>query len=190
MERYRHIAFCALVSLGIHNKEHGKISSLQENIYILRWLKAARDKKCFPPVFISYLEKLSELACQQMSTASMRKKLEAFYNFSSPDSVAQSEYYRFKIVQTELNLAGYPWYNLTANDLKKKLNDFSGQGIFTEKNAFSCAFTLQGKLSIPLRMIIPVMDEVIKNTFARHSFKLTAESNNNLLWTLTPCQIE
>lgn len=189
MERYRHIAFCALISLGIHNKEHGKTSFLQENIYILRWLKAARDKKCFPPVFIPYLEKLSELVCQQMSTTSMRKKLEAFYHFSSPTSVVQNEYYRFKIVQEELSLAGYPWYNLTTRDLKKKLNDFSGQGIFTEKKAFSCAFTPQGKLTVPLRMIIPVMDEVIKKTFTRHSFKLTVASDNNLLWTLTSCQI-
>ena len=185
MEKYRHIAFCALVSLGIHKKYHGINSFLQENIYILRWLNTAKREKRFSQTHIPYLDKLVELTNQHMSTSSMKKKLESFYHLPLPEHIAQSEYYQFSMAQESLKISGYPWFNLSTHELKKKLNSFSGQGIFTEKHAFNFAFPLQDKMTAPLRMIIPSMNNTIKKIFSFHNFKITPEKSNPLLWVLT-----
>ncbi|EIY4985241.1 DUF2913 family protein [Enterobacter hormaechei] len=187
MEKYRHIAFCALASLGIHKKYYGFNSFLQENIYILRWLNAARNEKRFSQDFTPYLNKLIELTRQQIATTSMRKKLDDYWYLSAQENINQIDYFRLKSVQNTLENAGYPWFNLAAKELKQKLNEYTGKGIFTEWHALNCAFSLQGKLVTPVRMIVPNMDDIIQNIFFQENFLLTRENNNKLLWTLTTC---
>ena len=187
MEKYQHIAFCALVSLGIHSRDNGSDSFIQENIFILRWLTTAKKNKCFSPVFDSYLEKLTDLTRQQISTTSMKRKLESFYQFSSLEHVAQTDYYRLQQARQELNNAGYRWFNLSASELQKKLGHLNEAGIFTEKTAFSLTFTTLGKQIAPLRMIVPRMDSAIVDIFSRNNFQINGKEKNNLLWMLSPC---
>lgn len=183
MEKYRHIAFCALVSLGMHAREHACKSYIHENIYILRWLTTARQKKRFSPAFSPYLDKLMDLTRQQMSTVSMKKKLESFYAFSLPESVEKTEFYRFRLTIEQLDASGYHWFNLAASDLNKKILNYKGKGIFTEKSAFSCSFSNDGKQVAPVRMIIIKMDDEIINEFLRNNFTVTCENNSNILWS-------
>ena len=188
MEKYRHIAFCALASLGIHKKYHGFNSFLQENIYILRWLNTARNEKRFSQDFTPYLNKLIELTRQQIATTSIRKKLDAFWSLSEEENINQIDYFRLKSVRNTLESAGYPWFNLVAQELKQKLNNYTGKGIFTEWHAYNCAFSPQGKLVTPVRLIVPNMDNIIQGVFIQQNFQLIRENKNKLLWTLTTCR--
>ncbi|HBT4804011.1 TPA: DUF2913 family protein [Klebsiella quasipneumoniae subsp. similipneumoniae] len=184
MERYRHISYCALVALGIHRKYNGDMSFLQENIILLRWFKGALQKRCFAPSFTPYIEKLISLTNNNMSTSSMKCKLEAFYKFSEPEKVVLRDYFRFYSAIEELRLSGINHFNLSASRLKAELASFTSVGIFTEKNAFRNFFSPGGILLSPARLIIVGVNDTILGAFSKQRFELISEAGNNILWSL------
>lgn len=149
-----HLAFCALVALGIARKDGIALTPLAENLFLIRWLATAQKQKRFPKCVAIDITFLLEQGRKKSSTSKLRDKLEYLWQSCTKPLSIQSDLFRLTYATEKLKEQGWENFIIDSNAWRdERFPKSSTKNAFCiEENTLHIAYSDEGRLIIPLKM--------------------------------------
>ncbi|MBH2579457.1 DUF2913 family protein [Serratia marcescens] len=151
-----HLAFCALVGLGIARQEGVASTPLTEHLFLVRWLATAQKQKRFPKCVAIDIALLLEQGRRKGPASKLREKLQYLWRSCTDPLITQSDLFRLTYVTEKLREQG--WKNFIMDSHIWKDERFSASSapneFYTEENTLRAAFSDNGELTNTLELRI------------------------------------
>lgn len=151
-----HLAFCALVGLGIARQEGVASTPLTEHLFLVRWLATAQKQKRFPKCVAIDIALLLEQGRRKGPASKLREKLQYLWRSCTDPLITQSDLFRLTYVTEKLREQG--WKNFIMDSHIWKDERFSTSSapneFYTEENTLRAAFSDNGELTNTLELRI------------------------------------
>ncbi|HDL6964615.1 TPA: DUF2913 family protein [Yersinia enterocolitica] len=152
-----HLAFCALVALGIARQDGMTGTPYAENLFLIRWLATAQKQKRFPKSIAIDITWLLERGRKHGAAGKLRQNLEYLWRSCSDNMAAQSDLFRLTYATETLKDQGWDNYVMDSREWKFGTVPTPTQdnGFYVEKAALNAAFTSDGRHlhPVPFRII-------------------------------------
>ncbi|EQC00803.1 hypothetical protein B738_08719 [Photorhabdus temperata subsp. temperata M1021] len=102
-----HLAFCALVALGLSRQEGIAGTPYAENLFLIRWLATAQKQKRFPRSVAIDIQWLLECGRKHGPAGKLRQHLEYLWRSCSGNLAAQSDLFRLTYASETLKDQGW-----------------------------------------------------------------------------------
>ncbi|STU22648.1 Protein of uncharacterised function (DUF2913) [Klebsiella pneumoniae] len=137
-----HLAFCALVALGLARQDGIAGTPYAENLFLIRWLATAQKQKRFPRSVAIDIQWLLERGRKHGPAGHLRQHLEYLFRSCSGNLAAQSDLFRLTYASETLKDQGWDNYVLDAHEWKSGVVPTPSQhnGFYVEKNGAECRF--------------------------------------------------
>lgn len=145
MTELGHLAFCALVALGLARQEGKAGTPYAETLFLIRWLADARKQKRFPKSVAGNIDWLLQRGRRYGATAKLRNHLEFLWNSCNGDLARQSDLFRLTYVTEMLKDRGWETYVLEPREWAQQSDiAIDGNGFVMEKLALHQSFDTSG----------------------------------------------
>lgn len=191
-----HLAFCALVALGIAHQDGMARTPYADNLFLIRWLATAQKQKRFPKSVAIDITWLLERGRKHGAVGKLRQHLEYLWRSCSGNLAEQSDLFRLTYATETLRDQGWDNYVMDSREWKSGtvLTPSQNNGFYVEKSTLNAAFTADGRhlLPVPFRIIgdtmtfIQVMAEyslharVINSALDHHTVVLEPVAHSSL----------
>ncbi|MGJ3438261.1 hypothetical protein BSQ98_24710 [Serratia liquefaciens] len=147
-----HLAFCALVALGLARQDGAGSTPYAENLFLTRWLSTAQKQKRFPKSVAIDIQWLLERGRKHGPASKLRQHLEYLWRSCSGNLAAQSDLFRLTYASETLKDQGWDNYVLDAKEWKSCVMPVPSQhnGFYVEKAALNAAFAQDGRHLHPI----------------------------------------
>lgn len=165
-----HLAFCALVALGLARQDNLASTPYAENLFLIRWLATAQKQKRFPRNVATDIVWLLNHGRQYGAAGKLRQRLEYLWKSCTGEVDAQSDLFRLTYATETLNTLGWNNFLLTSRQWKSDCMPVPGSGnsFYVEKTALHGSFNTRGQQICPLIFhIAGQLDEFI-SVMSRH----------------------
>lgn len=151
-EALGHLAFCALVAMGLARQEGKANTPYAENLFVIRWLATAEKQRRFPRQVAIDIAWLLKKGRQQGPNANLRQRLEYLWQSCTGDLDKQSALFRLTFAIETLKQQGWDNGILTLREWESGLLPIPplNDGVYIEKQALTDAFTQHGAQCRPL----------------------------------------
>ncbi|MBO1551351.1 DUF2913 family protein [Yersinia pseudotuberculosis] len=191
-----HLAFCALLALGIARQDGMAGTPYAENLFLIRWLATAQKQKRFPKSVSIDITWLLERGRKHGVAGKLSLHLEYLWRSCSGNMAAQSDLFRLTYATETLKDQGWDNYVMESREWKSGtiLTPRLDNGFYVEKSVLNAAFTPDGRHlhPVPFRIIgdtmtfIQVMAEyslharVINSALDHHTVVLEPVAHSSL----------
>ncbi|MFW5393212.1 DUF2913 family protein [Yersinia sp. 2544 StPb PI] len=191
-----HLAFCALLALGIARQDGMAGTPYAENLFLIRWLATAHKQKRFPKSVAIDIIWLLERGRKHGAAGKLRQHLEYLWRSCSGNMAAQSDLFRLTYATETLRDQGWDNYVMDSREWKSGTVPTPSQdnGFYVEKSTLNAAFTADGHHlhPVPFRIIgdtmifIQVMAEyslharIINSALEHHTVVLEPVAHSSL----------
>lgn len=117
-----HLAWCALVALGLAKREGRALGKIQEHLFLFAWLKQAMRQKRFPKVVAPDLCWLIEQGEKNQASAHLKDKLQYLHDSGTGKLTDKNDLYRLTTILGTLSQMCLP-YSLLSEDEWRRLDD-------------------------------------------------------------------
>jgi len=93
-EKSAHLSWCALIALALEKLDKGKLSSTQENIFLLRWFSTALKQHRFPRDYASDIQWLLCIGKKSTGQIRLAKKIEYLWRSCTDEMLQQADLFR------------------------------------------------------------------------------------------------
>ncbi|CAI2534013.1 Protein of uncharacterised function (DUF2913) [Serratia ficaria] len=175
-----HLAWCALVALGIARQEGAVTSPAQENLFLTRWLATALKQRRFSRDVTPDIEWLLKQGRLYGVRANLRGKLDYFWRSCSGEMKAQSDLFRLTYAVETSREAGWQyrvlsdreWSGRHAVALSEAVN-----AVYLLKTNLDAAFDEQGMQTGPLMARITGRSEGMVALMATFDWQAVADGD-------------
>lgn len=184
-----HLAFCALVALGLARQEGKAGTPYAETLFLIRWLTDARKQKRFPKSVAIDIDWLLQRGRRYGATAKLRKHLEYLWNSCNGNLAQQSDLFRLTFVTETLKDRGWDTYVLEPREWGQQDNiTINSNGFVVEKLALHRSFDTSGKQTQEMEFRIAGDTQVFIRELEKHGFtaRQTGSTPHYALVTLQP----
>ncbi|WP_252189171.1 DUF2913 family protein, partial [Serratia marcescens] len=142
-----HLAFCALVALGLARQDGIAGTPYAENLFLIRWLATAQKQKRFPRSVAIDIQWLLERGRKHGPAGKLCQHLDYLWRSCSGNLAAQSDLFRLTYASETLKDQGWDNYVLDAYEWKSGVTPVPSQhnGFYVEKAALNAAFAQDGR---------------------------------------------
>jgi Protein of unknown function (DUF2913) len=191
-----HLAFCALVALGLARQEGQVSTPYAENLFLIRWLATAQKQKRFSKSVAIDITWLLARGRQHGPAGKLRQHLEYLWRSCSGNLAAQSDLFRLTYATETLKDRGWDNYVMDGREWKSGIVPTPSQnnGFYVEKTALNAAFSQAGHHLHPVSFkivgdnvtFIDVMAEyhlharTVESTAGHHTVMLEPISSSGL----------
>lgn len=152
-----HLAFCALVALGLARQDGVAGTPYAENLFLIRWLATAQKQKRFSKSIAIDITWLLERGRKHGPAGKLRQHLEYLWSSCSGNLTAQSDLFRLTYATETLKDQGWDNYVMDTREWKSGVTRTPSltNGFYVEKTALNAAFTQDGRHlnPVPFRII-------------------------------------
>ncbi|MGP2836379.1 DUF2913 family protein [Serratia nevei] len=152
-----HLAFCALIALGLARQEGFGGTPYAENLFLTRWLATAQKQKRFPKSVAMDIIWLLDRGRKHGPAGKLRQHLEYLWYSCSGNLTAQSDLFRLTYATETLKSRGWENHVMGAREWRSGTTRSSSQhnGFYVEKTALNTAFSLDGHhlQPVPFRIV-------------------------------------
>lgn len=151
-----HLAFCALVALGLARQDGAAGTPYAENLFLIRWLATAQKQKRFPRSVAIDLQWLLERGRKHGAAGKLHQHLDYLWRSCSGDLAAQSDLFRLTYATETLKDQGWDNYVMDNREWKSGVTPTHARdnGFYVEKAALNAAFTQDGSHLHPVQFRI------------------------------------
>lgn len=168
-EELAHFAMCAQIALALAKQEGKANSSMQEHIFLMKWLNDALKQRRFPQSITIDINYLINHGRKRGIYAKIKGKIEYLYHSCSGDVLNQSDLFRLTYAIEELRDKGWHNYTVTPREWKKGWPPADIPTIYMDKIALNAAFDKKGKQIHPLHLRVDGDPEPVINTFNQYN---------------------
>ncbi|HBR6062508.1 TPA: DUF2913 family protein [Klebsiella pneumoniae] len=147
-----HLAWCALVALGLQKSKQRVVSETEENLFLIRWLATARRQKRFSPDLTGHIDWLLSQGRRLGPRARLTQKLEYLWLLSNGELSEMPDILRLTYAIEVIKAGGWQYWVV---DEKKWLTvTFSNHihSVCFIKTEIEQGFDNNGKQNRPLRV--------------------------------------
>lgn len=147
-----HLAFCALVALGLARQDGIAVSPAAENLFLIRWLATAQKQKRFPRSVAIDIRWLLERGRKHGAAARLRRHLEYLWNSCTGNIGEQSDLFRLTYATETLKQLGWDNAVMSSREWRDDVLPETAEtnGFYVEKAALNAAYTTEGKHCQPV----------------------------------------
>ncbi len=151
-----HLAFCALVALGLARQEGGVSSPYAENLFLTRWLATAQKQKRFPRSVAIEIAWLLERGRKQGPAARLRQHLDYLWRSCGGNLAEQSDLFRLTYATETLKQLGWDNAVMSSREWRESLlpKARAANGFYVEKAALNAAYDRDGRHRFPVEVRI------------------------------------
>ena len=148
-----HLAWCALVALGIQRHDRLVTTEAQENIFLIRWLADARKQKRFPRNLTEHIDWLLAQGRRLGVRARLNQKLHYLWLISSGDLHNMPDLLRLTYAIEMAKAGGWQYDLVDEKKMAAGMSRFQNMNSFClERTAIEKGFDSNGKLIAPLHI--------------------------------------
>lgn len=145
--RVSHLAWCALVALHIARREGITSTSLQENLFLTRWLATAEKQRLFPRELAADIAWMLKTGREMGTRADLPGKLEYLWRTGNGSLLDQKDLFRLQQALHALRRSG--WFYMVLSDKEwsssRSRKPFpETPGLYLNKNGLDNAFDAEG----------------------------------------------
>lgn len=179
-----HLAWCALMALGIARRDGIVSSPAQENLFLCRWLATAEKQRLFRRELASDIKWLLKEGREKGLSADLPGKLEYLWHASRGDLMDQSDLFRLQHIMHAIKLTGINYGLLSEREWEgKHAVKLSNRvpGVYLRKTELDTGFDAEGKLQKALIVRITANISAIDDLLASAGWRReTFEKGANL----------
>ncbi|KNC94823.1 DUF2913 family protein [Trabulsiella odontotermitis] len=152
-----HLAWCALVSLGIARQDQQIDTIAAEDLYLVRWLSNARHQRRFPKSVASDLDWLLQQGRQHSSRARLRETLLFIYETGISETEKLNDLLRLSRALNAIKEHHWVYMLLSDKEWKNRhKRQFSAgvNGIYLRKRELDNGFDDNGSQHQPLNLLV------------------------------------
>jgi hypothetical protein len=186
-----HLAWCALVSLRLAQRDSQALSPLMEHTFLLRWLATAQKQRRFPRTVAPDIESLLKLGRQKGLTAGLHQKLKYLWESCSSPVKQQSDLFRLTYAIEALKAQG--WFNAAVADdewdIPALLADYEGvSALLVKKSDLVQYFADDGQLTHAVTFVVKGTLNTVAVAFSLQAFRYSTSTatDDHALLTLLP----
>lgn len=150
-DKIGHLAWCALVALGLQRHDRLVVTEAQENIFLIRWLADARKQKRFPRNLTEHIDWLLAQARRLGVRARLNQKLHYLWLMSSGDLHNMPDLLRLTYAIEMAKAGGWQYDLVDEKKMAAGISKFQNMDSFClERTAIEEGFDSNGKQIAPL----------------------------------------
>jgi len=190
-EKSAHLSWCALIALALEKQEKGRLSSTQENIFLLRWFSTALKQHRFPRDFSSEIEWLICIGKKSTGQISLSKKIESLWRFCTSEISHQADLFRLTYVLD--TAVGLHWqYHILSDSQWAKKNAIllspAINAIYIPHRSLDVVFDSEGRQILPLMARLTGNVEGLHTLLNKCGWKAEIVANDQYLYKLVVAQ--
>ena len=176
-----HLAWCALVALGLQRHDRLVVTEAQENIFLIRWLADARKQKRFPRNLTGHIDWLLAQGRRLGVRARLNQKLHYLWLMSSGDLHNMPDLLRLTYAIEMAKAGGWQYDLVDEKKMAAGISKFQNMDSFClERTAVEEGFDANGKQIAPLYVRVFGQVEKLLSLLACFGLKLDViESYSN-----------
>lgn len=152
-----HLAFCALVALGLARQDGVVSTPYAENLFLIRWLASAQKQKRFPRSVAIDIQWMLERGRKYGLAGKLRQHLDYLWRSCSGTLAEQSDLFRLTYATETLKDQGWDNYVMDTREWLSGATPTPAQpnGFYVEKATLHAAFAQDGRhlQPVPFRVI-------------------------------------
>lgn len=173
-----HLAFCALVALGLARQDGIAVSPAAENLFLIRWLATAQKQKRFPRRVAIDIRWMLERGRKYGIAGKLHQHLDYLWRSCSGNLADQSDLFRLTYATETLKDQGWENVVLDAREWREGVNPIApgDSGYYVDKATLNAAYDEGGNHLTPfdvrvvgnMDVFIDVMHQCGINAYITH----------------------